>query len=336
MADSGLGPEQKLKYVFVFMLLILLFGVLGYMLIEGASIIDALYMTVITLTTVGFEEAVDLHYTGKMFTIFLLLLGVGAIFYAANQFAMMFLEGEIGSIIERRRMERKMQKMKGHYIVAGYGRVGQTVCREFRNRNKDTVVIENNRDVLDLLRQNEKLYIVEDATQDEVLTKAGIADAKALISTLAEEAQNVYLTLSARQMNPELMIIVRADSKEAEKKLYRAGATRVICPHEIGGMRMALSTIRPNLVDFMKIIPHGADVGLSIEEVLVREGSRVDGVKLLESNIRELQLMVVGMKKQDQAMIINPPAETVIEGGDTLIVIGSNENLSRLDQYVGA
>lgn len=337
MTDRDLGPEQKLKYVFVFMLLVLLFGVLGYMVLEGAGLLDALYMTVITLTTVGFREAVELHYTGKVFTIVLLLLGVGAIFYAANQFAMMFLEGEIGNIIERRRMVRKMQKMKGHYIVAGYGRVGQTVCREFRNRNKPTVVIENNPELIEVLRQSEKHYVLEDATQDEVLAKACIGDAKALISTLAEEAQNVYLTLSARQLNPDLLIIVRADSKEAEKKLYRAGADRVICPHEIGGMRMALSTIRPNLVDFMKIIPHGTDLGLSIEEVLVRRGSRLDGVKLVDSNIRsELQLMVVGIKKEDQAMIVNPPASTAIEGGDTLIVIGSNENLSRLDQYVGA
>ncbi len=337
MPGSSIGPEQKLKYVLVFMLLILLLGVFGYMLIEGANPLDALYMTVITLTTVGFEEAIDLHYSGKIFTILLLLLGVGTIFYAANQVVLMFMEGQIGGILEKRRMERKMDKLKDHYIVAGYGRVGQTVCREFRDRNKKTVVIESNPEVSELLRQNEKYFILEDATQDEVLEKARIGHARALISTLAEEAQNVYLTLTARQLNPNLLIIVRADSKEAERKLYRAGANRVICPHEIGGMRMALSTIRPNLIDFMKIIPHGSDLGLSIEEVNVKSGSRLDGVKLIDSNIRsELDLMIVGIKKQNRAMTINPPANTVIEGGDMLIVIGLNENLSKLDQYVGA
>jgi len=336
MIDSTTGPEQKLRLGLAFFVVILLFGVLGYMIIEGASILDALYMTVITLTTVGFREAIELHDSGKVFTIVLLLLGVGTVFYTAGQILQMFLEGQIGGILERRRMERKMHKMKDHFIVAGYGRVGQTVCREFKSRGRKTVVIDNNPDASDLLKQNEELYILDDATQDEVLVKAGIAEAKALISTLAEEAQNVYLTLSARQMNPDLLIIVRADSKEAERKLYRAGATRVICPHEIGGMRMAMSTIRPNLVDFMKIIPHGSDLGLSIEEVNVRRGSKVDGVKLIDSNIRsELDLMVVGIKKENRDMIINPPAETVIEGGDILIVIGLNEKLSKLDQHVG-
>ena len=337
MIDTELGPEQKLRYVIAFMMLILLFGVVGYMVIEGAGFLEAVYMTVITLTTVGFEETIELHDSGKVFTIVLLLLGVGAIFFAAGQVVQMFLEGQIGSMLEKRKMERKMHKMKDHYIVAGYGRVGQTVCDEFRSHGKTTVVIESNEKVFDLLKQNEEHYILEDATRDETLIRANITEAKALISTIAEEAQNVYLTLSARQMNPDLLIIVRADSKEAEKKLHRAGATRVICPHEIGGLRMALSTIRPNLVDFMKIMPRGTDPGLSIEEVDIKKGSRVDGLKLIDSNIRsKLDLMVVGIKKENRDMIINPPADTVIEGGDTLIVIGHNENLSKLDQHVGA
>lgn len=319
------------------MVFIMLFGVLGYMVIEDATFLEALYMTVITLTTVGFKEVVELHDTGKVFTIILLLLGVGAIFFAAGQVVEMFLEGQIGGILEKRKMERKMQRVKDHYIVAGYGRVGQTVCDEFRSRDLEVVVIENSDELGELIKQREKHYVLGDATQDEMLVKAGIGEAKALITTIAEEAQNVYLTLSARQINPKLFIIARADTKEAEKKLYRAGADRVICPHEIGGLRMAMSTIRPNLVDFMKIAPHGDDLGLSIEEVYVREGSKLDGVKLLDSGIRsKLDLMVIGIKKEGVDMRINPSAETVISGGDTLIVTGVNENLAKLDEYVGA
>ena len=333
--DAG-GPEQKLKIAATFMVFIILFGVIGYMAIEKASFLDALYMTVITLTTTGFREVIKLDDLGKWFTIVLLLMGVGTLFYAASLVVQMFMEGQIGSILEKRKMERNMFNMKDHYIVAGYGRVGQTVCSEFRRRDKKIIVIENNPNLTEILKQNEKHFIIGDATQDEVLQKANVTRAKALITTIAEEAKNVYLTLSARQMNHNLFIIARADSKEAERKLNRAGADRIVCPHEIGGMRMALSTMRPNLVDFMKIGQHGTDLGLSIEEVDVKVGSKIDGVALRDSNIRsELDLMIVGIKQKDRDMLINPPADMVIEGGSTLIIIGKNENLSKLDQYVG-
>ncbi|MBU1317684.1 MAG: potassium channel protein [candidate division Zixibacteria bacterium] len=335
MIDQTAGPEVRLKFVASFMVVIILSGVAGYVLIEDASFLDALYMTVITLTTVGFREAVNLHESGKIFTIILLLTGVGTLFYAAGLVVQMFLEGQIGSLIEKRRMDRRITKMKDHYVVAGYGRVGQAVCKELRKRGKHLVVIENNPDLEEILKQNEKHYIPEDATQDEVLVRASISSANALISTIAEEAHNVYLTLSARQMNPDLFIIARADTAECQKKLYRAGASRVICPHELGGLRMAMATIRPNLVDFMQIGTSSTDLGLSIEEVKVKAGSRLVGVPLKDSGIRsELDLMVVGIKKEGLDMIINPAAGEIIGMGDILIVIGEDENLSKFDEYV--
>ncbi len=337
MIDRSTGPEQKLRFVITFMLFILFVGVAGYMIIENASFLDSLYMTVITLTTVGFREAIVLDEPGKIFTIILLLMGVGTIFYAVGLVGQMFLEGQIGSLLYKRKMERRMFKLKDHYVVAGYGRVGQTVCDEFRKRRKQVVVIENNDELAEHLKQNENHYIIGDATQDETLERAGIGNASALISTLADEALNVYLTLSARQLNPNLFIIARADSKDAEKKLYRAGANRVICPHEIGGIRMALTTMRPTLVDFMQIEQAGSELELSIEEVIVRPNSRIAGTSLKNSGLRsELDLMVVGIKKEGDNMIINPSADTIIDGGNTLIVIGMNQNLARLDEYVGS
>jgi len=337
MRTNSVGPERRLRAGLSFMLFILLFGVLGYMLIEKASFLDALYMTVITLTTVGFREAVELHESGKLFTIILLLLGVGTIFYVVGQVIQMFLEGQIGDIVEKRRMEHRMQNMRNHYLVAGYGRVGQTVCAEFRKRRIPTVVIESDESVREQLRENENQFIIADAAQDEVLNKANITEAKALISTIPDEAHNVYLVLSARQMNPDLFIIARADTNEAQRKLERAGADRVICPHELGGIRMALSTLRPTLLDFMQIEPYGGDLGITVEEVLVGEKSQVDGVALKDSKLREnYGVMVVGLKKENQDLVINPSANTVISAGDKLIIIGKGERLSELDDYIEA
>jgi voltage-gated potassium channel len=336
MMNRTTGPERKLKYVASFMVAVMLVGVIGYMVVEKANFLDALYMTVITLTTVGFREVITLDEPGKVFTILLLITGVGSIFYAASLVIQMFLEGQIGSLIYRRKMERSMIKLKDHYIVAGYGRVGQTVCREFNRWGKDLVVIENNEESEAVLKQNEKHFIIGDATQDDTLELANIKHAAALVSTLADEAHNVYLTLSARQANSNLCIISRADSKDAEIKLYRAGASRVICPHELGGMRMALATMRPNLIDFMQVGQTGNESKLAIEEVVVKHGSRLAGVALRDSGIRnELDLMVVGIKKEGQEMLPNPPASTMIDGGDTMVVIGDNQNLAKLDEYVG-
>jgi len=335
MSHKEVGPEQKLKLVFVFMFFIVVGGVSGYMLLEDASLLDSLYMTVISLTTVGFKEAVELREQGKIFTIVLLFVGVGTLFYAGGLVVQMFIEGIFGDMLHRRKLERRMTRMKDHYIVAGYGRVGQTVCNQLALHGRNAVVIESNPELLDFLKQSEKNYIFGDATQDEVLLKANITEARALITTIAEEAHNVYLALSARQMNRDLFIIARADSKEAEIKLNRAGANRVICPHELGGMRMAMATIRPNLLDFMQIGTSGKDVGLSIEEVEVKPGSRVDGKALKDSGIRaDLDLMVVAIRKESEDMRINPAADAVIHGGDVLIVIGKNENLARFDEYV--
>jgi voltage-gated potassium channel len=336
MTARSADPETKLKFVGSFLALIFIGGAVGYMLLCDASFLDALYMTVITVTTVGYREVFPLDQWGKIFTMVILIVGVGTLFYAAGLVVQMFLEGQIGTLFNRRKMERRMQKMKDHYIIAGYGRVGQTVTAELKKNGKELIIIEAEAASSEILSARQERFVIGDATQDEILERAQIGNARALISTLAEEAQNVYLTLSARQLNPKLTIVARADSEEAQKKIMRAGANRVIRPHELGGLRMAMAILRPNVVDFMPIESSGASLGLSIEEIVVKPGCKIDGVELRDSDIKaELNLMVVGIKRANGEVVISPDASFRIAGGDTLIVMGKNDNLSKLDVYAG-
>jgi voltage-gated potassium channel len=244
----------------------------------------------------------------------------------------MVVEGQVATILGRRRMEKDVKKLKNHYILAGFGRVGQIVYNEFEKSGKPFVVIESNAEMINILQNKGGLYIEGNSTEDEVLHEAGIDRAVGLVSTIPSEADNVYLALSARQLNPDLKIIARADSPDAEKKLYRAGADRVICPYELGGMRMALSIIRPNVVDFMELESAGAEAEISIEEVIVPENSSLDGVTLKDSDLKnKLDIMVVAIKKPDKTIHFNPSADTNIKVGDILVLIGRKSNLAKLD-----
>jgi len=230
-------------------------------------------------------------------------------------------------------MEKQLKDVKDHYIVCGYGRVGEQVCKEFCFRKLPLVVIEKNPErVEDLVKQ--KLLVVQgDATDDEVLLAAGIQRAKALISTVASESENVFMALSANQLNPRIFVTARAESKSAEKKLLRAGADRVVSPHEMGGLRMALVTLRPDVVDFMRIVTGDQETGFGIEEIEVKEKSAIADTLLKDSPIRcELGLLVIGIKKEGKEMIINPSPQTRIEAGDILVVIGENQKLEKLGQ----
>jgi voltage-gated potassium channel len=328
-------PERHLKIVIFLILFVIAAGTTGYMFITRQSLLDCLYMTVISITTVGYEEVIPRTPQLEIFNIILILSGVATIFYGLTVVMQMAVEGQILKILGRKKMEKELKKLKDHYILAGYGRVGKIVYSEFKKLNQTAVVIENDPEMLDEINKEGILHVVGNSTEDETLIAAGIEKARGLVSAIPSEADNVYLALSARQLNPAIKIIARSDNEGAIKKLYRAGANRVICPHRLGGMRMALSILRPNVVDFMELESAGRDLDISIEEIIVPQGSGLDGVQLKDSDLKgKLDLMVVAIKKPDKGIHYNPSANMKIEMGDILVLLGRKDNLARLDLSV--
>jgi len=243
--------RKKLFLALALIIIVIAFGTAGYQLIEGWNFLDALYMTIITLTTVGYREVHELSSRGMIFTIVLLMVGVGTFLYALSAGAKIILEGELQELFGRKRLEKKIKELKGHYIVCGYGRMGKIICRELKAKNVPFVAIERNGDFLNN-RLDDFLGISGDATNDDILREAGIERAKGLISVLPNDALNLYVVLSARELNPDLHIVARAGEEGSENKLLRAGADKVVSPYHIGGLRIAHTILRPAVVDFIE------------------------------------------------------------------------------------
>ena len=323
--------EKKIKWLLLLLLGVILYGTLGYTLIERWSLLDSLYMTIITLSTVGFREVRVLSPIGKIFTMILVVFGVGGAAYTVSVIGRWLIEGEIREIFGRRKMEKQLKDLNDHYIVCGYGRVGAQVCREFCARKAPLVVVDKNPEMIEVLQKQGILTVEGDCTDDSILKAAGIQRSKALVSTIASESENVYVTLSARGLNSKIFITARAESPSAEKKLLRAGADRVVLPHQIGGIRMALVTLRPDIVDFMRVVGGDEKTGFTIDEIEVFPNSRIANTLLKDSPIRcDLGILVVGIKKKEKEMVFNPPPDSRIEAGDILIVIGENKKLEEM------
>jgi voltage-gated potassium channel len=307
---------------------LVLIGALGYMLIEGWNFFDALYMTVISITTTGFAEVHPLSHSGRLFTIVVIVLGVVTIAYTGGRIAQLVLENYL---LRRRRMSRKVSNLKNHYIICGFGRMGKQICLELQANQAPFVVVENDPAKVDILRDLGYLYVEGDATQDEVLARAGIKQAKGLVAVLPTEAENVFTTLSAKVLNPEVFIVSRAVEEETESKLIKAGANRVVKPYEIGGHRMAQVLLRPGVVDFIDIIARETQIDLQLEEVDVHPESLLVGMTLAESPIRkQLNIIIVAIFTAAGKVIYNPQSRTVIHGHDRLIVIGEEKNIQKL------
>jgi len=328
--SNGLSPIMKMRVALMAFTLLLVGGSAGFIWLEHMSPLDALYMTVITLSSVGYGEVQPLHPAGRVFTIFLILIGVMLVGFVATVIGELVIEGQFREIVQRRKMENAIKKLAGHSIVAGYGRVGRQVARELNRNKAPFLVIEKNLEGLAQLLEEGFLHIKGDATDEEVLQHAGIERAQTLVSTLPEEAQNVYLSLTARHMNPNLKIIARADFEEGEKKLIRAGANHVVIPHILGGSRMAMAALRPNVVDFMRMAT-GGEEGLVVEEIVVPAASHLSGKSLLDSNLKkEYGVNIIGVRPTHGKMLINPGPEVVIRDGDVLVLIGGSAELERL------
>lgn len=325
--------ELRQRFIIAVGLVVLVasFGTAGYMAIEGWNFIDALYMTVITLASVGFKEIHDLSLIGRIFTIFLIVGGVGSVAYALSAGAKIILEGELQEVYGRRRLEKKIRELKDHYIVCGYGRMGKIICRELREKNIRFVIVEKQPD---LHQEEEDLLIFPgDATKDEVLKELGIDKAKGLITVLPTDAENLFVVLSARVLNPGLIIVARAGEEGSEQKLIRAGADKVVSPYHIGGLRIAHTVLKPAVVDFIEFATKSGNIDLQMEEVSIGENSKLVGKTLDESGIgRELGIIIVAIRKPSGEMMFNPTFRSAIKEGDMLIALGEISKLKILEE----
>ncbi len=324
-------PIRNIGKGFGILIVVLAFGTAGYMLIEKWSLLDSLYMTVITITTVGYREIGPMSHTGMVFTIFVVFSGMGLIIYILGLVAQAMVEFQLGSIIGRRKLLSKIRSMRNHYIICGFGRIGKIICRELKANHIPTVLIDNGAGV-ELAKEQEEIPIIRgDATSEDILLDAGIERARGLVSVVRSDADNVFITMSARGLNPNLFILSRAEEEHTEKKLMRAGANRVVMPYHIGGQKMAHAIVKPVVSDFLEFTVHNRRIGLEMGEVLVSGNSQLSGVKLADSGIRQqMDVIIIAIQKRDGEMRFNPSSQTQIDPGDTLIALGKSEDISRL------
>jgi voltage-gated potassium channel len=308
-------------------------GTVGFHFIEGVPLFESLYWTVVTLATVGYGDVVPKTWAGKLFTMVLLLSGVFTIFYAATALIRAIVSGEVQAILGRQRMERNLAEMKNHLIVCGYGRMGRLVCKEFSAREMPFVVIERQADLIENFSVTHGIALHGDATADEVLKHAGVERARALVTVLPSDADNLFITMSARLLNNKLFIVARAEGEGNEQKLARAGANRVVSPYAIGGSRVAQAVLRPAVVDFIELATRTEHLELQLEETQLSPRSRLVGRTLNDSRLgQDLGLIVVAIKKSADKMVYRPRAETLLEVGDTLIVLGHRQSLDQLEK----
>jgi len=323
--------RKKLIQVLTLTVLVIAFGTAGYMVIEGWGFFDSIYMTIITLATVGFREVHELSFRGRLFTIFLIFGGVGTVLYAISTGARVILEGELREIFGRKKLEKRIKELRDHYIICGYGRMGRIISRELQTEGVKFVVIEKTPASLE--EKEDVLVLRGDATRDNILREAGIERARGLISELPTDAENLLVVLSARGLNPNLLIVARAAEEDSEQKFLRAGATKVVSPYHIGGLRMAHTVLKPTVVDFIEFATRSGNIELQMQEISIQEGSKLIGLTLEECGIgRELGVIVVAIKQATGDTKFNPTFKSTIKPGDTLIALGEVSKLKGLEE----
>lgn len=311
---------------------VLIFGTTGFKLIEGWSVSDSFYVTVQTLTTVGYGDIPPRSLAGRGFAIVVMLIGVGGVALAASTIVQSVVQSELVSAFGQRRQSKKMSKLHGHYIICGSGRVGSHLVRDLQRTDEALVIIENDATRAAEFAQKGFQVLVADATLEETLREAGVERARGLAACLPNDADNVYVVLTARDLNPQLNIVARAAEEQAEAKLVRAGANHVVAPTIIGGHRMAVSLTKPAVGEFFDSIA-GRKFGLAFEQVLIESGSPLAGKSLRDTPIRaELDIVIVSIRRSEGEVVFNPAADTVITVGDILIAIGQLEALTRLNE----
>ncbi len=317
----------------VFPASLLVAGTVGYTLIEGWSTLDALFMTVITVTTVGFAEVHPLSSGGRWFTMALALGGIFTFFAAASAIITLTVSGELKRIFVRFTVDRKLESLSGHVIVCGHGRMGRLVARALLRAKLEVVVIDRAPDAAPVEGQHEVLALVGDASSDELLRRAGVLRCRALVAALGSDADNVFLVLSARALNPGLFIVARAVDESTESKLVRAGANRVISPFSVGGYVAANAILHPTVLDTVDLAQRAGHLEVQIEEVVIAEASSLCGRALREARLREdLRILVVAIRRSTGETIFNPEEELVPRPNDIVVCMGRREDLDRVER----
>jgi voltage-gated potassium channel len=331
--EVSLVPTKNLKIALLGLFLLFIIGTLGFHIIEGWSFSDSLYTTVITLSTVGYGDFYPHTETGRMFTVILVIFGVGTMLYTVVLFTETMVESRFRLILGRGRLEKMLKKMNNHYIICGCGRIGYLICKELSAEKVDFVVIDNNPEAIQKIEEEGFVYYRGDAAQDKTLIETGIKRAKGIVCTLPTDPQNLYVILTAKELNPDIYVLSRSEEMESEHRLLRAGADRVISPYTLGGMRMAMAITKPAMLDFIELTTRRQSLELRMEELAICEGSPFIDKSLEASEIRQhYGLIIVAVKKDSGQMIFNPMANYVISQGDKLIALGEDKNVSRFSQ----
>ncbi len=320
------------------LLALLILAPLGYMLIEGLGFNDAFYMTVITVFTVGFAEVEPLTTAGQYFTIFVIFVGVSTLFFIIASFLRYTFGEAFRETFGRRRMDLRIKKLRDHYVICGYGRVGEVVCEAMVEAGVDFLVVEKDHDRITDAMDRSYLLIEGSATETETLEQAGVKRAKGLVCALENDADNLFVTISARFLNPELMIVTRSISRDSVDKLRFAGADRIISPYELSGRQMATFLLRPGVYDYLDLVTLDIAVEYRMEELVVEEGSRLDGSTIGEMDIKaRTGALVTAIRKSGSTDFnTNPDKETRIDAGDLLIALGTEKDLAGLEKLVSS
>jgi voltage-gated potassium channel len=324
-------PRRRLLTGIAIFGVLLATGTIGYMIIERWGFIDALFMTVTTVTTVGYREVQPLDTKGRLFTIGLVLFGVGTAFYLLTTLVALVIEGDLGAALGMTRMKGRIEQLRDHHILCGYGRVGEEIAREFAERGAAFVVVDTNPDALERAAAAGFLTVEGDAASDEILALAGVERARTLLAASDSDSGNTYITLTAKALNPEIFVVARAGKPESEARARRAGADRIISPYAIGGRRMALSAIQPNIVEFMDTLAVGRSSEQILAEVEITTDSALFGLyvrHLLEGS----RVTVLGLRRAGGDLIVGPREDVRLEEGDRLIVAGPEHEITELTE----
>jgi voltage-gated potassium channel len=311
-------------------------GTTGYVVIEGWDVFDAFYMTITTVTTVGYGEIHPLSRAGRVFNSGVIVLGVATVLYTFSFLMARLVEGDLQARWARRRRERMLDDLTHHFIICGFGRIGQIVAREFSRQSVPLVIIERDAERMHAAIDAGYLAVEADASSEEVLKRVGIMQARGFIAAVSTDADNVFAILTARLLRPDLFIIGRAETEDAKAKLVRAGADRVLSPYQIGGLQLAQTALRPAVVDFVQLATSSDNLDLNMEQVQIGAGAALAGRSIIEANLRQrFGVVVVGIQRATGSMEFNPPPEAVMGVGDYLVVLGQAKNLRDLETAAG-